>query len=428
MCWWNFNAKIEPDRIEVKKKKKFVKSALPFRLVNLETVDRRYGGRRRPRIDPYDVLRDSGELVEWRCVPVGSTVIYISHEWTGTGCPDHDGTQWCHLLQMLKRLRGGEISRTDMDPMHSLIYKHNKTTTADEWKRMLNPEKTFLWYDGFCVPRSRREDCFRSIPAYIQLCDFMIVLAPGCTHFDRINPRTQRKMNLCYRTYRIRAHCVFELFCVFLTTRGRETTRPALLVRSGTGTPNWISPLECQKLAVGTSTFECCETNHTTIKQCLKSVVQVLLEKMIKERTENLFKFQEFALARFHKTLSVWWLRGFSFHKSSPDSVSSSKLFRQHLHWENVEDGMWFDRCGISIFSYVVVNNNILVLRELLNELETNEHSLRAKRLRGEVPAQGLTSLGLTGKVTTLMLAMGLGSTDVVSLLLEQGADPYVRY
>ena len=61
----------------------------------------------------------------------------------------------------------------------------------------------------------------------------MIILAPGCTHFDKIDPRTGRKMNLCYRTYRLRAKCVFEMFSAFLTTKGGEQVRPALLVRSG---------------------------------------------------------------------------------------------------------------------------------------------------------------------------------------------------
>ena len=49
--------------------------------------------------------------------------------------------------------------------------------------------------------------------------------------------------------------------------------RPTLLVRSGQGIPKWISPLECQKLAVGTSIFECCEMNHTTIDTCQKPML-----------------------------------------------------------------------------------------------------------------------------------------------------------
>jgi len=223
---------------------------LSMSVVRLCTLMKRYGGQRHPRVETYDVWKERGELVQWEYVPPGSTAIYVSHEWTGTDRPDHDGTQMYHLLLMFERLKNGEIKRTDMDPFHSLIFKCNHTITAKEWKRILKPEKTYIWYDGFCVPKSRREDGFRSIPSYIRRCDFMIILAPGCTHFDRIDPRTERRMNLCYRTYRLRACCVLEQYCAFLATRGGEKAKATLLVRSGTGIPNWVSPLVCQNLPV----------------------------------------------------------------------------------------------------------------------------------------------------------------------------------
>ena len=283
---------------------------LAMYVILLQVLLKLYGAQRHPRLDSFENLKKSGRLKEYRYIPRDATMIYISHEWVGTDHPDPDGTQMYHLTYMLERLKEGKISRTDMDAFHSLLYKHNVTTTADDWKRILNSEKTYIWYDGFCVPSSRREDGFRSIPSYIRRCDFMIILAPGCTHFDRIDPRTKRKMNLCYRTHRLQARCVFELFCVFLTTRGGEKARPALLVRSGTGTPNWISPLECQKLAVGTSSFECCEGNHTTIKQCRRPLVEEILRGMIQGRVNSLFQREDtLSEARWTSCFETWWLR-----------------------------------------------------------------------------------------------------------------------
>ena len=55
-----------------------------------------------------------------------------------------------------------------MDAFHSLLYKHNYTTTAEDWKRMLDPQKTFIFYDGFCVPKEKREEAFRMIPEIYQ--------------------------------------------------------------------------------------------------------------------------------------------------------------------------------------------------------------------------------------------------------------------
>ena len=175
---------------------------------------------------------------------------------------------------------------------------------------MLDPEKTFIFYDGFCVSKEERDEAFRFVPEIIKRCDFMIILAPGCRHFDKIDPRTGRKKNLCYRTYRLRARCVFEMFSAFLTTKGGEQVRPALLVRSGEGKPNWIAPLECLKLAVGTSIFECCETNHAKIKTCRRDYTRENLRSMIKMRASSLFHAGHFAEARNTLCVGNWWLRG----------------------------------------------------------------------------------------------------------------------
>ena len=220
---------------------------------------KRYGGRRHPKLDDFETLTKERALTELAYVPPGSTIIYVSHQWAGINHPDPRGDQMYHLILLLERLMRGDVDRTDMDTFHSLLYKQYHTTTAEEWKCMLDPEKTYIWYDGFCTPNEKRAEAFRMIPEFIKRCDFMIILAPGCNHFDKIDQRTGRKMNLCYRTYRLRAKCVFETFCSFLTTKGGEQVRPALLVRSGQGIPDWISPLERLKLAVGTSMFECCE-------------------------------------------------------------------------------------------------------------------------------------------------------------------------
>ena len=126
-----------------------------------------------------------------------------------------------------------------------MLYKQNYTT-AEDWTRMLDPEKTYIFFDGFCAPKEKQEEVFRMVPECVKRCDFMIILAPGCTHFDKVDQRTGRKRNLCFRTYRLNARCVFEMFSSFLTTKGGDKVRPALLVRSGQGIPQWVSPLEFQ--------------------------------------------------------------------------------------------------------------------------------------------------------------------------------------
>jgi len=396
-----------------------------MRVIGLHTLFKLYGGQKCPRTDSYEVLEERGELKFYRYIPPDATTIYISHEWAGTDHPDPDGTQMYHLLYLLDRLQNGEVSRTDMDAFHSLLYKHNVTTTADDWKRILSSEKTYIWYDGFCVPRSRREDGFRSIPSYIRKCDFMIILTPGCRHFDRIDPRTKRRMNLCYRTYRLRARCVFELFCAFLTTRGGEKARPALLVRSGTGRPHWISPLECQKLAVGTSSFRCCEENHTVIKQCRRQACLVLLNCLIEERACSLFQSKNYAEARFTLCMENHWCRGLI------DSLSSKTWrtlneFKKMLRWDNKHDTDWIDREGFPLLCYASGTDCKELVQAILSETMTTipDKTSRLSHIRVHTPDPGIVSLGISAGVTPLMFAIIASKPEIVSLLLEHGSDP----
>ena len=257
----------------------------------------------------------------------------------------------------------------------------------------------------------------------------MIILAPGCTHFDRIDPRTKRKMNLCYRTYRLQARCVFEMFCAFLTTRGGVKARPALLVRSGTGTPNWISTLECLKLAVGTSIFECCETNHIRMKTCRQYIVEKCLRRIIYKRVETLFHQQEveaIAEARVTVCCEQWWLRNLPGNEVR--KCKSALNFRQNcLRWR--QDERWFDRARIPILAYAAMFNEITVMKDLLEEVQqiSNEHQ-RSRCLQSRVRKEGLPSLGVTGHITALIIATGFANVKIVSLLLEHGADPYVMF
>ena len=253
------------------------------------------------------------------------------------------------------------------------------------------------------------EHTLASIPTYIEQCDFTIVLAPGCTHFDRIDPLTQRKVNLCYRTYRLQARCVFEMFCAFLRTTDDEIeTKPTLLVRSGTGTPCWISPLECQKLALGHSVFECCEENHAT-QPCLRPQTLDILHGMIERRAHSLFVWdQNESEARFTLCLQNYWCRGFN--TFSKKTWSSLNAFKDELRWDDdLPD-------NVALLCYASACDCVNVVHEILRN--TSEVSVR-------VPKEGINVLGIPGHATPLLIAMCFSTFDTVQILLEHGADPH---
>ena len=46
----------------------------------------------------------------------------------------------------------------------------------------------------------------KSIPAYVEKSDFLVVVAPGCLHADRRDPETKLRTKTCYRTFCVTAN------------------------------------------------------------------------------------------------------------------------------------------------------------------------------------------------------------------------------
>ena len=132
--------------------------------------------------------------------------------------------------------------------------------------------------------------------------------------------------------------------------------RPALLVRSGEGTPMWVSPLECQKLATGTSTFECCASNHTLIKECRRSTCMKSLDEMIERRVRSLFASNNFAEARFTLCFRNYWCRGL-LDESSRMSWMSVATFKTALQWNDILDEMFIDRGGFPLLLFAATSD-----------------------------------------------------------------------
>ena len=91
MAWWKFlskggHAKVKPsrerrDRGKTKKKRSteiFEKPLLKMWLVNYQTMIRRYGGQRHPRLESYETLKARGDITEYKYLPPYSTTIYVS--------------------------------------------------------------------------------------------------------------------------------------------------------------------------------------------------------------------------------------------------------------------------------------------------------------------------------------------------------------
>jgi len=103
-------------------------------------------------------------------------------------------------------------------------------------------------------------------------------------------------------------------------------------------------------------------------------------------------------------------------------SKSAVEKFKKKLRWN--DDEKWFDRGGVGVLIYAVISDEANVVRELLQELKQNFKGVEyARRLQSRVRDEGFSELGISGGMMTLMAAMATASPEIVSMLLEYGAN-----
>ena len=94
------------------------------------------------------------------------------------------------LCRVIERLKSGELD-TEMDPIHTILYKHKFTTKAKDWESML--KRMYFWIDWFSMPqtgaekiedigekamdvlRTQGSKAIRSIPAYVEVCSLSLL-------------------------------------------------------------------------------------------------------------------------------------------------------------------------------------------------------------------------------------------------------------
>jgi len=348
------------------------------------------------------------------------------------------------LSRVIERLKKGELD-TEMDPMQTIMYKHKFTTKAKDWESLL--KHTYFWVDWFSMPQPGAEKveeigekamsalqtegskAIRSIPAYVERSDFILILVPSLYHSDR-------KVPTCYRTWRRRGWCLLELYAAAMA---RDSSNPPLLVRSERGTPMWMSPTELVKLSVGLADFTCCQRNHiiTTETQkimnggivkkipCDKPIAGGILEQLINEKINHLFNSEgDMVLARFHSCLKHWWMRGLKKSEFivADESCTAVEKFKKKIQW--TETDSWYDCGGVGLLMYCVTADESNVVQELLEILKRNfKGEAYTRRLESRIRDEGYATLGVPGGTTALMAAMMTANADIVSMLLECGAN-----
>ena len=101
---------------------------------------------------------------------------------------------------------------------------------------------------------------------------------------------------------------------------------------------------------------------------------------------------------------------------------SAVEKFKKKLRWK--DDEKWFDCDGVGVLFYAVVSDEPHIVRELLQELKQHFKGVEyTRRLESRIRDEGYVTLGVPGGTTTLMIAMSAASPEIVSMLLECGAN-----
>ena len=95
------------------------------------------------RVCHQDLL-DAELLTRFEDLPLGSFVIFVSHQWNAFEHPDPNGIHFEALCKVMRDLRDGVHARVNTDPFHVLIYKMKTTTFRSEWQTLLS--NAYVWY------------------------------------------------------------------------------------------------------------------------------------------------------------------------------------------------------------------------------------------------------------------------------------------
>ena len=247
-----------------------------------------------------------------------------------------------------------------------------------------------------------------------------------------------------------------ELYASFMA---RSKTIPILRITSKECKPQWMAPYESVLLSLGKTQFSCCQRNHrmgngidAVDTPCDRPRCLSIARPMLDRKIKHLYTHdRDFTRARLVQCLRKRFLEGLS-NTSSIDSqytetsigesddgylsreedVSCSDegyhdivlRLKASLRWMTGEDADWFDRGGISILIYSILRRDLRCTKLLISTLSFSTTSReRSRRINSLLPGTGYPSFFLTGNMNSLCIAMAFSSAEIVSLLLQEGAE-----
>eukprot|EP00928_Gymnodinium_smaydae_P083387 TRINITY_DN66626_c0_g1_i1.p1 TRINITY_DN66626_c0_g1~~TRINITY_DN66626_c0_g1_i1.p1 ORF type:complete len:687 (-),score=81.87 TRINITY_DN66626_c0_g1_i1:47-2035(-) len=386
-------------------------------------------------------------------------VIFVSHQWLGFRHPDPAFEQLKVLQAVIRKLRGGHEIRSSW----SEYAVHGKVFTLGDWPSKLQ-DNSVLWYDYFSIPQQVGYDpnatgdmlkAVDSIPAYVEMTDYFVVLCPTCEHSEVRDGNAPRLCN--YYTWKTRGWCRMESFSQYLSTN----RTPLIIIKSETC-------IELESLseeifcAPGLGEFSCCAMDHkvkvedgsVTEIACDRWKIARVLNSMAKRRQQfaltqsNVFQFRWFKA--IHKPVVMQGLQECSDSSAgcsvNPQAVKSNgahayetsrlevvqkeectelpkeegatdeviaKRFLEEYRFEGIED----NDAGWTPLRFAVIANEPAVVKALLSLGASIEVKVD-RPMPAYLHFKGTTVLG-----TAMAFCRGDDGRKILDMLLEHKAD-----
>ena len=134
-------------------------------------------------------LKDEGIVIEFK--ETLGHAMFVSHQWAGFDHPDPQFQQLSVLQQVLRQLLTTDMP-INTNIMTRVVLGYNQCILPQEWRE----KPLLIWYDYFSIPQLEvrnpsvtardLQNAVDSIPTYVKMSRFFVLLAPSVQHADTL--------------------------------------------------------------------------------------------------------------------------------------------------------------------------------------------------------------------------------------------------
>ena len=356
-----------------------------------------------------ELLRD-GVLTEMDAAC--GKAMFLSHQWTSNQHPDPDGKQLKVFQAAMSNLASGSIVAQPSAFSASAQYLLGYHISLPD----LSANAIFVWYDYFSVPQytvtawSRsvsgnlfedQRNAIASIPAYIDKCDFFVVLCPLMRH-------ATTHLTLNFESWAERGWCRTEAM-----TRNLSVKNASMLVIEGPRQVTVGSTWHSTFLAPGDAKYT---VDHD------REVVAEILKQMVRKKLHSLLVKGDLPGYRLLLNQQQVWLRksntapvpGLLAGDLRTDSDQMGDVGEEFLFQHGFSKLCECDEAGWSPLCYAALGGNPQVLEALLSKRANPNETLR----------RSCPILYLQKGDPVLAICGRFGNKESIGTLLRAQADP----